>query len=138
MLNIGKMEEAPVEKIDAAAGPAASNEPEPEPIPVDAPAAAPKKRGRPAGVKDSAPRKKRVAVIVEPLAPPSASAPSVPPAPTQAAPAPRPEVAAPASPPSPRTMLRDASRHILQLQRLKDDTRKSYMQSAYTQHLHAL
>ncbi len=130
------MKDAPVEHTEMAAEAAAIQKPEPEPAPV---AEAPKKRGRPAGAKDTAPRKKRAVIVVEPLAPPPSPAPSAQPKvkePVVAAA--QPEVAAPPTPPSPRTLLRDASRHILQLQRLKEDTRKSYLQNAYTNRLHAV
>ncbi len=135
MLHNSKMEEAPIQQIEETTEAASSNEPEHEPAPVEAA----KKRGRPAGAKDSAPRKKKTTIVVEPLAPPPQpiAQPSPTVEPPKAQPAMQPEVAAPASPQSPRTLMRDASRHILQLQRLKEDTRKSYMQNSYTQHLHA-
>ena len=107
----------------------------------------PKKRGRPKGAADKAPRKKKITIVEEPVirrAPETAqSSHEAPPTARQAEPAPAP-VPAPAppthepEPPSPRTTLREASQHILQLQRLKDTTRKAYLAEAYTKKLHRL
>ena len=49
-------------------------------------------------------------------------------------PAPAPEE----PPPSPRTMMREAARHILQLQTLREATRKSHLTDTYTKKLHSL
>ena len=108
----------------------------------------PKKKGRPAGAKDSAPRKKKVTIVEEPLIAP------VPPAP---APAPKPVLAhkpapqAPTTlprldvafeepahiePPSPRTVMRTASMSILQLRDLTEKAKKIHLQDVYTKRLH--
>ena len=110
----------------------------------------PKKRGRPKGAPDKAPRKKKIVIVEEALQPEEPE----PPAP-KPAPKPAPMTAAKASsstepppspgmhlhepePPSPRTTLREASRHILQLQTLRDVARKSHLSSLYTKGLHSL
>ena len=111
--------------------------------------AAPKKKGRPAGAKDKAPRKKpRVVVVEEPIeAPPvktqSAGGQTVssqPPADLPAAPleTPRaaPEIHEPPAPPSPRTVMREASRHILELKRLESSARRTHLGELYGSRLH--
>ena len=105
----------------------------------------PKKRGRPKGAPDKAPRKKKI-VIVEEAPKPEVPEPPAEPAPTRAAkasssteppPSPGMHLHEP-EPPSPRTTLREASRHILQLQTLRDVARKSHLSSLYTKGLHSL
>ena len=99
------------------------------------PKAEPKKTGRPAGSKDKLPRKKKIEIVEEKLAS------REPPAPVEA---PvhvhhvQEETRIEYEPPSPRSTLREASRHILELQRLKDSTRKSYLESTYTKGLRSL
>jgi len=113
---------------------------------VSEPQAEPKKRGRPAGAKDRAPRRKKIAIVEEPLqpepAPPVAKAPA--PAAPRALPRldvefePAPEEPRPPPPPSPRTVLREASRHILELKRLETSARKSHLFDMYSRGLHTL
>jgi hypothetical protein len=110
---------------------------------------APKKKGRPAGAKDKAPRvkKPRVVVVEEPLeAPPvkKQTESSQPPAVSPAAPleTPRtavhvaPEIHEPPAPPSPRTVMREASRHILELKRLESSARRTHLGELYGSRLH--
>ena len=109
--------------------------------------AAPKKKGRPAGAKDKAPRKKpRVVVVEEPLEAPvkKQTVSSQPPADLPAAPleTPRtevhvaPEIHEPPAPPSPRTVMREASRHILELKRLESSARRTHLGELYGSRLH--
>ena len=118
--------------------------------------AAPKKKGRPAGAKDKAPRAKkpRVVVVEELLEVPvktqSAGGQTVssqPPADLPAAPreTPRtggrtvqvaPEIHEPPAPPSPRTVMREASRHILELKRLESSARRTHLGELYAGRLH--
>ena len=108
-----------------------------------------KKRGRPKGAADKAPRKKKITVVEEPVAqaepepkpvaepPPEAKSKPKKAEKVQApvdTPAPAPEEPAP----SPRTMMREAARHILQLQTLREATRKSHLTDTYTKKLHSL
>ena len=111
--------------------------------------AAPKKKGRPAGAKDKAPRAKkpRVVVVEEPLEAPvkKQTESSQPPADLPAAP-PRhiekqtvqvaPEIQEPPAPPSPRTVMREASRHILELKRLESSARRTHLGELYGSRLH--
>ena len=105
------------------------------------PPPAPKKKGRPTGSKDAAPRTRRkpVEVRIEPL-----EAPEPPPPPRASTPRPaRPEIlekeAPPPpeieEPPSPRTMLRETSRHLMQLRNIVHQNKKSSMGDAYAQKL---
>ena len=109
---------------------------------------APKKKGRPAGAKDKAPRAKkpRVVVVEEPLESP-AKMQTQPPADLTGAPleAPRtggrtvqvaPEIHEPPAPPSPRTVMREASRHILELKRLESSARRAHLGELYGSRLH--
>ena len=114
--------------------------------------AAPKKKGRPAGAKDKAPRAKkpRVVVVEEPLeAPPvkKQTESSQPPASLPAAPLEThrvggqtahvaPEVYEPPAPPSPRKVMREASRHILELKRLESSARRTHLGELYGSRLH--
>jgi hypothetical protein len=95
----------------------------------------PKRRGRPAGAKDKAPRKprerERTRIIEEPPTPP----PPPPAAPKAARVAkPREEVRAEpareAAPMSPRTMFRVASDHIATLHNERESARRAYWQDA--------
>jgi len=106
----------------------------------------PKKRGRPKGAPDKAPRKKKIVIVEEALQPEEPEPPAPKPAPMTAAkasssteppPSPGMHLHEP-EPPSPRTTLREASRHILQLQTLRDVARKSHLSSLYTKGLHSL
>ena len=109
--------------------------------------AAPKKKGRPAGAKDKAPRAKkpRVVVVEEPLESPAKTQ-TQPPADLPAAPleTPRagrtvhvaPEIHEPPAPPSPRTVMREASRHILELKRLESSARRTHLGELYGSRLH--
>lgn len=102
-----------------------------------------KKGGRPAGAKDKAPRKKKV--VEEPISkdPPKVEEPIPPPKPVEEevkeAPAQKrvefrePVVEAP----SPRSIIRESARHILDLKRLNDAARKTHLQSTYTRRLAA-
>ena len=112
------------------------------PAPIVEPAAAPeKKRGRPSGAKDRAPRKKKVTIVEEPL-----EAPPPPPEPetqrTKPAPkaTPKSDVAVepPAQiedPPSPRSVMRSAGRSILQLRELTERAKKAHLEETYTKKL---
>ena len=112
--------------------------PAPEPTPPE-----PKKKGRPAGAKDKAPRKRTVKIVEEALAPePVPEAPEpVPAAPQAPEPrrAPAPAVTPPEEPPlTPRTVLRAASQHILELHRLQTAVRKTTLADIYTRGLRGL
>ena len=97
------------------------------------PKAEPKKTGRPAGAKDKLPRKKKIEIVEEKLA---SREPAAVEAPVQVQPVQESRIEY--EPPSPRTTLREASRHILELQRLNISTRKSYLESTYTKGLRSL
>ena len=108
-----------------------------------------KKRGRPKGAADKAPRapKKKAVVVEEPIhKEPEPPEPEKPPEKPKKTRAPRPKteaVAAPPAPdearepdpPSPRTTLRDAAHHILQLQSLRTNARRTHLADAYTRNL---
>ena len=120
-------------------------EKEEPPAPIVEPAAPEKKRGRPAGAKDRAPRKKKkVTIVEEPLeALPPPPEPETPKPRTNPAPKaiPRLDVSfeAPAEieePPSPRSVLRSASMNILQLRELTKRAKKSHLEELYTKKLH--
>ena len=121
----------------------AEKEEPPAPI-VEEPAAPEKKRGRPSGAKDRAPRKKKVTIVEEPLeAPPPPPEPETPKPRTKPAPkaAPRSDVSVepPAEieePPSPRSVLRSASMNILQLRELTERAKKAHLEEQYTKKLH--
>ena len=116
-------------------------------------APAPKKRGRPAGAKDKAPRVKKAIVIVEePLHVPEPE--KKPPRVKKARPPTPPEseseeeeessevatppVAQAHEPPKPRDVYKEASKMIFQLQSTKNDARRSRLQEQYTKGLLAL
>ena len=109
------------------------------------------KGGRPAGAKDKAPRKKKLTIVEEPLIvePPAPPAPKPEAIRPKALPKPKPQAALPSSsltfeepvveepePPSPRTIIRESSKNIMQLKHLADAARKTYLQDVYTQKLH--
>ena len=109
--------------------------------PEAAPVLAPKKMGRPAGAKDQAPRKKKITIVEERLAipepppqPERAEPPKMVPSQKQIASPPRPMVVA-YEPPSPRTILREATHHILELKRLESSTRKTNLSEIYSRGL---
>ena len=108
----------------------------------------PKKKGRPAGAKDRVPRKKKITIVEEPLevapepveAAPKARAKATPKAPPEEPPTPLPRHHVSfeePTPPSPRTMLREASKHILNLRTLADQARRTHLQDIYTKKLHS-
>ena len=100
------------------------------------------KGGRPAGSKDKAPRRKKIVEepIVqelpkpEPVQPPKAepqpkAEPKAEPQPRAPPPSPEPE------PLTPRTLIRESARHMLELKRLNESARKSHLQNVYTRRL---
>jgi hypothetical protein len=120
-----------------------------------------KKRGRPAGSKDKAPRKKKIVVVEEDVSEPLPSAlpepPALPPA------LPEPQALPPALPPktkpkaslekmpepaalpqsepeplSPGTVMREASHHILKLKTISAQARRDHIFQTYTAKLHAI
>jgi len=132
------MAEAIVEPI---VEPTVEKEEAPAAIVEEPVAAEPKKRGRPSGAKDRAPRKKKVTVVEEPLpAPPPAQQVQEPETPKATKPTPK---AAPKvsleppveEPPSPRTVMRSASMNILQLRELTERTRRLHLQETFTKKL---
>ena len=124
-----------------------------EPAPVAAPAKKPsepaksqpiepdpKKRGRPSGAKDREPRRKKVIIVEEPVSEPKQTA-AIPEKPTAPA-----TPTAPAAQPvvyereelSPRTLIREASRRIVELKRMEANTRRSRVHDVYSRNLHTL
>ena len=101
-----------------------------------------KKRGRPSGAKDRAPRKKKVTIVEEPLeAPPPPPEPETPKPRTKPAPKaiPRLDVSFEPpieEPPSPRSVMRSASINILQLRELTERAKKAHLEETYTKKLH--
>ena len=95
--------------------------------------AAPKKKGRPKGASDKQPRKKTVKIVVEALVQPDLPEPAASPAPAPAA-----AVTPPEEELTPRTILRLASRHILELNRLQTSARKSQLGEMYSRGLRRL
>ena len=93
-----------------------------------------KKKGRPAGAKDKAPRKKKIVIVEEPIHVPVPREPrqkaAEPPEVPRPVPVPEPE------PPSPRTIYRAATRHVMHAQNQKIDARRTQIQQTYTQKLH--
>ena len=90
-----------------------------------------KKKGRPAGAKDKAPRKKNIVIVEEPIHVPVPREPRQKKEDTPEVPkAPEPE------PPSPRTIYRAATRHVMHAQNQKIDARRTQIQQTYTQKLH--
>jgi hypothetical protein len=105
-----------------------------------------KKKGRPAGAKDKAPRAKkpRVVVVEEPVESQTRSAakaapPDIP-APTKHVEKQNvyvaPEVHEPYAPPSPRRILQEASRNILELKRLESSARRTHLGELFGSRLH--
>ena len=115
--------------------------PEIEPAVSEEPAPEPKRgRGRPAGSKDRAPRTTKPTVRAEPIpsreAPKRAPAPSPEPTPE---PIPEPVVERPPSPepPSPRTLFRQTSAHLLNLRDVMNSQKRASVAERYTSRLHA-
>ena len=131
----------PVVDVVASTEPAVAKT-EPEPPKTEAPE--PKsKGGRPAGAKDKAPRKKKLVIVEEPISKPEIEE-APPPKPVKEAVKPMPvketprHVEAPEpEPPSPRSILRESARHMLDLKRLNDSARKTHLQNTYTRRLAA-
>ena len=114
---------------------------------------APKKRGRPPGARDKAPRAKKPGAIIRIVEEPLVQAPEpevprpkkkrTPPPPESEdegpSEVPTPPVAQvapePIEPPSPRDMYRQASQLIFKLQNARTDTRRSRLQDQYTKGL---
>ena len=101
-----------------------------DPVQAEEPQPEPKKRGRPPGAKDRAPRKK-IKIVAEPLAPPEEPAPSEPSQPSQLEQAPEPVP----EPPSPRTLHRQAAELILHLNNQRSEARRAQMRDMYTKNL---
>ena len=104
--------------------------------PVEAPAP---KRGRPAGSKDKAPRRK---VRVEPITqeeepPPPAAKPKAAPPPVQEQPQRQPPSPERTPPPSPRTLYRQTSAHLVTLRDALRDQRRGKVAEQYTSKLHS-
>ena len=103
--------------------------------------APPSKRGRPAGSKDRAPRRK---VNVEPIpapveeeeppTPPPVAKPKAAPTPQRVAREPKPPSP---EPPSPRTLYRETSAHLVSLRDLMHDQRRAKVADRYTSKLHS-
>ena len=143
--NIVKEPENPENAAEHAAENAAENE-----------AANSKRRGRPAGSKDKAPRKKKIVVVEaevsepvvppeeEPKPPPKASPKTPKPPSKRAASSVEPEEQSSAQPSeqveplSPNTIVREASRHILKLKSISAQARRDHIFQTYTSKLHAI
>ena len=97
------------------------------------------KRGRPAGAKDKLPRVKKVRVKVEPLVVEPAPVPASGSSKTAPAPEPVPEPPEPEEEdlPSPRTLLRETSMHLVHLKGIVRDQRVANTAQAYTSRLTA-
>ena len=113
-------------------------EPAPDPVPDIENVPEPKKRGRPAGAKDRAPRKKTIKIVEEPIAqpeepreePPQEPAqPSQPSQPSQPQPVQAPE------PPSPRTLHRQAAELILHMNNQRNEARRANLRDMYTKNV---
>ena len=97
----------------------------------------PKKRGRPSGAKDREPRRKKLIIVEEPVSEPKQTA-AIPEKPSPpAAPAPQPVVYE-REELSPRTLIREASRRIVELKRMEANTRRSRVHDVYSRNLHTL
>ena len=116
-----------------------------------------KKRGRPAGSKDKAPRKKKIVVVEEDVSEPPALPPALPEPPAETSthidvkppktakapkaipsriekPQPEPPALPPALPEqlSPGTVMHEASQHILKLKSISAQARKDHIYQTYT------
>ena len=116
-----------------------------------------KRRGRPAGSKDKAPRKNNIVVVEaevsEPVVPPEEE-PKPPPKPPKPSPKKAQSSVGPESeeqpstqpsadfqqiePLSPNTIVREASRHILKLKSISAQARRDHIYQTYTAKLHAI
>ena len=114
--------------------------------PAQEPAPEPKRgRGRPAGAKDKAPRTAKPRVRVEPIPQPAAPKPAPKPAPAPAqagglpdrAPPPVEERPPSPEPPSPRTLFRETSAHLLSLRDVMNAQKRASAADRYTSKLHA-
>jgi len=104
-------------------------EKEPDPVPESVPEnPAPKRRGRPEGARDRAPRKKKVVVVEEHIIEPQDTQPE-----PQSS-----QMPEDIPPHSPRTLIRDAAEHILKLKNVTKMDRKAHLQETYTKRLHSL
>ena len=119
-----------------------------------------KRRGRLAGSKDKAPRKKKVVVVEaevsEPVVPPQEELkppPKASPKPPKPSPKPSPNAQSSVEPEpsaqpsadvqqieplSPNTIVREASRHILKLKSISAQARRDHIFQTYTSKLHAI
>ncbi len=95
------------------------------------------KGGRPAGSKDKAPRRKKIVEepIVKELPKAEPAPPKAEPEPAEPTAEPKPEPKPEPEPMSPRSLIRESAKHMLELKRLNDSARKSHLQSAYTRRL---
>ena len=110
-------------------------------VPVPAFSAEPKRgRGRPAGAKDRVPRAKPK-VRVEPIPTPVPKAPAPAPAvdlPSRSTPVEHVEARPPSpEPPSPRTLFRQTSAHLLNLRDVMNSQKRASVAEKYTSRLHA-
>ena len=94
----------------------------------------PKKRGRPAGAKDKAPRKK-IKIVAQPLAPPEEDLSEEPEQPSQPSQSSQPAPEPVPQPPSPRTLHRQAAELILHLNNQRSEARRAQMRDMYTKNL---
>ena len=126
------------ENIEPAAKPMAAPARKPaEPAKSQPEEPEPKKRGRPSGAKDREPRRKKLIIVEEPVSEPKQTA-AIPEKTTApAAPAPQPVVHE-REELSPRTLIREASRRIVELKRMKASTRRSRVHDVYSRNLHTL
>ena len=106
-----------------------------------------KKRGRPAGSKDKAPRKKKVVVVEEDVSekpPELEQSTHIDVKPSKATKAPKtsrkekPEPEPEPEPLSPNTVIREVSQHILKLKSISAQARKDHIYQTYTAKLHAI
>ena len=106
---------------------------------VTPPPAAPKRKGRPPGAKDTVKRVRKppVQIRIEPIVPvePVIERVSTPRPKAEPKVETKPTVEIEESPPTPRTMLREASRHFVSLRALVHDNKKTEMYSMYTKKL---
>ena len=98
------------------------------------------KGGRPAGSKDKAPRRKKIIEhpIEQELPKPEPEPKTEPRTEPEPIPQPKPEpnqISSEPEPLSPRTLLRESARHMLELKKLNDAARKSHLQNAYSRRL---
>ena len=117
-----------------------------EQVPIEPPRelenleAKPKRRGRPAGAKDKAPRKSRVVEVDVHIPAASAStAPEYEPAPVPASvPVPVPEPELEVEPLTPRRLYRETAAHLVHLKQMLKSDKKKVMAEAYAKKLNTL